>query len=109
MDIDDYMSMLNGFSNESWDLLHIENPLVDGYDFKGADFKAKSIVRKPCAQNGIKLKFITELEQIDNILGEISTTKIIYQFFLDAPYYRNESIQMHLIKIPSTDCINKMI
>lgn len=82
---------------------------VDGYDFKGADFKAKSIVRKPCAQNGIKLKFITELEQIDNILGEISTTKIIYQFFLDAPYYRNESIQMHLIKIPSTDCINKMI
>lgn len=82
---------------------------LDGYDFKGADFKAKSIIRKPCVQNGIKLKFITELEQIDDILGELSTPKIIYQFFLDAPYYRNESIQMHLIKIPSTDCINKMI
>lgn len=82
---------------------------VDGYDFKGADFKAKSIVRKPCAQNGIKLKFITELEQINEILSEISTPKIIYQFFLNAPYYRNEFSEMRLIKIPSTDCISKMI
>lgn len=82
---------------------------LDGYDFKGADFKAKSIIRKPCAQNGIKFKFITELEQIDTILNKLSMPKIIYQFFLDAPYYRNESLQMHLIKIPSTDCIRKMI
>lgn len=34
MGIDDYISMLGNFSNESWDLLHIENPLVDAYDFK---------------------------------------------------------------------------
>lgn len=82
---------------------------IDGYDFKGADFKAKSIVRKPNAKNGIKLKFITEIAQIDDILNEISTTRIIYQFFLDAPYYKNKVHQMHLIKIPSTDCISNMI
>lgn len=34
MDIDNYISMLSDFSNASWDLLHVENPLVDGYDFK---------------------------------------------------------------------------
>lgn len=28
MGIDDYISMLNDFSNASWDLLHIENLLV---------------------------------------------------------------------------------
>ena len=34
LDIDNYISMLNDFSNASWDLLHVENPLVDAYDFK---------------------------------------------------------------------------
>lgn len=105
---------LHGASDQT--ILNIKKALqndniyfIDGYDFKGADFKAKSIVRKPCAQNGIKLKFITALEQIDDILNEISSTRVIYQFFLDAPYYRNASHQMHLIKIPSTDYISNMI
>ena len=82
---------------------------LDGYDSKDADFKTKSIIRKPCAQNGIKFKFVTEIEQIDDILDELSVPKIIYQFFLDTPYYRNESVQMHTIKISSTDCVSKMI
>lgn len=105
---------LHGASDQT--ILNIKKALqndnvyfIDGYDFKGADFKAKSIVRKPCAQNGIKLKFITALDQIDDILDEISSTRVIYQFFLDAPYYRNASHQMHLIKIPSTDYISNMI
>ena len=34
MDIDNYISMLSSFSNASWDLFHIENTLVDAYDFK---------------------------------------------------------------------------
>lgn len=34
MDIDNYISMLSSFSNASWDLLHVENTLVDAYDFK---------------------------------------------------------------------------
>ena len=34
MDIDNYISMLSNFSNASWDLFHVENPLVDAYDFK---------------------------------------------------------------------------
>lgn len=34
MDIDNYISMLSDFSNASWNLFHIENPLVDAYDFK---------------------------------------------------------------------------
>ena len=54
-------------------------------------------------------KDLTALEQIDDILDEISSTRVIYQFFLDAPYYQNASHQMHLIKIPSTDYISNMI
>ena len=34
MDIDNYISMLSGFSRAGWDLLHVENLLVDAYDFK---------------------------------------------------------------------------
>ena len=34
MDIDNYISILSDFSNASWNLFHVENPLVDAYDFK---------------------------------------------------------------------------
>lgn len=35
MDINNYISMLNNFSNAtSWSLLHIKNPLVSVYSFK---------------------------------------------------------------------------
>lgn len=105
---------LHGLSDQT--ILNIKKALqndnfyfIDGFDFKGADFKVKSIIREPSAHNDIKLKFITSLEQIDDILVEISSTRIIYQFFLDTPYYKNTSHQIHSIKIPSTDYINHMI
>lgn len=82
---------------------------IDGYDFRGADFSVKSITRKASAQNGIKLKFITEISQIQDILNIISTTRIIYQFFLVKPFYENTQHQMYPIKIKTTQTIEKMI
>ena len=82
---------------------------VDGYDFKGAGFSPKSIVRKPSAHNEIKLKFITEIHQIADVLNSISTTRIIYQFYLETSFYENNHYEVHAIKIQETQNIEKMI
>lgn len=82
---------------------------VDGYDFKGADFSPKSIARKPSAYNEIKLKFITKMSQIADILNSISTTRIIYQFYLETPFYENNQNEVYTIKIQETQNIEKMI
>ena len=82
---------------------------IDGYDFKGADFSPKSITRKPSAYNEIKLKFITEIGQITDILNSISTTRIIYQFYLETPFYECNQCEVHAIKVQETQNIEKMI
>ncbi|WP_312159400.1 hypothetical protein, partial [Oscillibacter sp.] len=82
---------------------------TDGYDFKGSDFSSKSIVRRATFYNNIKLKFITQLGQIDSILSELSTTRIIYQFYIDAPFYECTTQQLNYIKIASTTNIEDMI
>ena len=82
---------------------------VDGYDFKGAAFSPKSITRKPSAHNEIKLKFITDIHQISDILNFISTTRIIYQFYLETPFYENNQHELHAIKVQETQNIEKMI
>ena len=82
---------------------------VDGYDFKGAAFSPKSITRRPSAHNEIKLKFITDIHQISDILNSISTIRIIYQFYLEVPFYENDQYEMHTIKIQETQNIEKMV
>lgn len=82
---------------------------LDGYNFKGADFSEKSIIRKATMQNDVKFKFITELEQLNTILQSIETTRIIYQFFIHAPYYVNKQYEHHLIQISETEDIASIV
>lgn len=82
---------------------------IDGFDFKGAQFKATSIIRKPSAQNGIKFKFITDLNEIEPILDILSEPKIIYEFYLSEPYFQTEKYDIKQIKISDTEYISLMI
>lgn len=82
---------------------------IDGYDFRGAGFSVKSITRRASAQNGIKLKIITEISQIQDILESITTTRIIYQFFLNQPFYENSKYQMNSIKIQKTQNVDRIV
>jgi hypothetical protein len=81
----------------------------DGYDFKDADFFVKSICKKATSYNEIKLKIISNIGQIDDILNSLSTTREIYQFFTKESFYEN-TVHMH-IKIPivETKDINAII
>lgn len=82
---------------------------TDGYDFKGSNFSAKSITRKATFYNGIKLKFITKLDQINSTLAELSATRIIYQFYIDIPFYECKLQQVYCIKIDATANVEDII
>ena len=72
---------------------------IDGYDFQYAPFNVKSLLVKPDYNNGISLKFINDLSHLDKVLTESKNTKEIYQFYLDKPFYHNESPNLKHIKI----------
>lgn len=97
-------------------VLHIKRALqnddiyfCDGHDFKGADFSAKSISRKATAYNDIKIKLITTLSQIDEILNTVTGTREIYQFFIQEPYYENKKHKHIFIQIEETQNISAII
>ncbi|MEA4957818.1 hypothetical protein SDC9_46157 [bioreactor metagenome] len=69
---------------------------LDGYDFRGADFSIKSIIREVNYHNEIKAKFVL-LTEVDSVLNKINNTKEIYQFYLKKPFYEN--IKQYHIKI----------
>ncbi len=83
--------------------------LWDGYDFLGASFSVKSIIRKANAENNVKIKIINELNMLDSIIEKVSGTKEIYHFYLNEPFYENERNLCYGIQIPSTEDINIMI
>lgn len=81
----------------------------DGYDFKDADFSANSICRKATAHNNVKLKIINDIDQLDDILNSISTTRELYQFYITEPYYTND-IHKHIkIQVEETMNISSII
>lgn len=84
----------------------------DGYNFLGANFDPDSITVRPTYNNGIKLKFLTQLDQLDDTLDACRRrTRVVYQFYLNKPYYEpeNTDCMVHSIRITETNHIAKMI
>ena len=85
---------------------------IDGYNFLGADYDPDSIVIRPTYTNGIKLKFLTKLDQLDSTLEACrKRPRVVYQFYLDKPYYNPDScdFMIHSIRITETSHITQMI
>jgi len=82
---------------------------IDGYDFKGANFSISSICKKVTFYNNIKLKIVSEIEQIDGILKNLTSTREIYQFFTDGLFYKNNKHRHIKIFIEKTNNINEII
>jgi len=81
----------------------------DGYDYKDSDFSVKSICKKATAHNGVKLKIISELRQIDNVINSIQITREIYQFFISEPFFNNTTCKHIQIQVEKTININDII
>ena len=72
---------------------------VDGYDFEGATFNNKSIIKTANSNNQIKIKIINRLEFISETINVISTTKEIYQFYLTNTYFNEDFTNIKQIRI----------
>jgi hypothetical protein len=84
---------------------------TDGYNFFGAIFEPLSIIKTASFHNGIKLKIINKINDLDSTLTSITKTKHIYQFYFQEPFYNNinEDIQDQKIQISELKNIAKII
>ncbi|WP_308698175.1 DUF4297 family anti-phage-associated protein [uncultured Thomasclavelia sp.] len=83
--------------------------LLDGYDFLGSDFFVKSILEQANYYNGIKIKIINTLTELNFVVMNLQKTKEIYHFYLNEPFYENNQSLCYNIQIPSTEDIIKII
>lgn len=68
---------------------------VDGYDFLGADFNVKSIAKSATHDNGIKLKILSSILDLEVTVSAITKTREVYQFHLGNSYFdpANEAVK----------------
>ena len=98
-----YLYIHNLSTSELIDLkqeLHTEDfCFVDGYDFYGASFCCKSLTKRPDFNNKIRIKFLSQPDQINLVLTELTKTKEIYQFYMTDAFYDNSDFGIKHIKI----------
>jgi hypothetical protein len=85
--------------------------VIDGFDFSGSPFSAKSILRKATYLNQIRLKFVNEFDHLVLTINEIKRNRYIYQFYFDTPFYEydNPSTKHTMIQINKLNDIKEII
>lgn len=84
---------------------------IDGYDFYGAEFSVKSIAKSATYDNGIKLKVLNSIADLDATLGVINKTREVYQFHLGKSYFdpANEAVRHVQIQLQKLTDIKAII
>lgn len=73
--------------------------LIDGYDFHGADFNCQSITQQATHGNGIRIKVLNTLAQLEHTVDSIAKTRRVYQFQLGSSYFIYDKPAVQHIKI----------
>jgi len=81
------------------DLAEDEIIILDGFDFEGAEFNVKSIIKKPTLSYQIKLKFLNKLDYLNDTLSLTGRKSEIYQFYLNDIFFDYNSNSIKEIKI----------
>lgn len=82
---------------------------IDGYDYKGAEFSIESICKKATAHNEIMLKILYNQDVLDLVINKIATTREIYQFYTNVPFYENSNHKHIKVSVEQTMHINQII
>lgn len=84
---------------------------IDGYDFHGADFSVKSIAKPANHLNGIKLKVLNSIADLEATVGTVNKTREVYQFHLGTRYFdlANEAVKHVQIQIQKLTDIKAII
>lgn len=83
---------------------------IDGYDFLDADFNVKSIAKSATHDNGIKLKVLNSIADLEATVGAVTKTREVYQFHLGKSYFDPASkavkhVQIQLQKLTDIKAI----
>lgn len=89
------------------DLTEDEIIIADGFDYEGAEFNPKSVIKKPALSYQIKLKFLNKLEYLNDTLSLTGRRSEIYQFYLNDIYFDYNSNSIKVVKI-QVDNLNKI-
>ncbi|MFH7034267.1 DUF4297 family anti-phage-associated protein [Flavobacterium aquidurense] len=89
------------------DLIEDEIIIIDGFDFEGAEFNPKSVIKKPAISNQIKLKFINNINFLKDTIALTGRRSEIYQFYLNDIFFDYNSSSIKEIKI-QVDNLNKI-
>lgn len=73
--------------------------LIDGHDFQGADFSYQSITQKATHGNGIKIKVLNTLSNVEQTVDAVTKTRRIYQFYLGSSYFDYDKPAVRHVKI----------
>ena len=81
----------------------------DGYEFKDAMFSLASLTRHVNYHVGVRLKLINEFSQIDAVFDTCTGRKIVFQFYLNKPFYENSVAVNKSFLVQSTIDVNQII
>lgn len=92
--------------------LHDESfDFVDGYDFKGAQFDAKSISRSAIAGNGPALRIFGDLSEAQATFLSFRRAREVYEFYVTEPAagFADSAIRHTTFQIPEYKDIGRII
>lgn len=76
--------------------------IKDGFDFMGADFDKKSLLKPPSNDHPVKLKFINKLDYLNVLLNEVNRNAAIYQFYINSEIFTCDDPSINQVKIQIT-------
>lgn len=88
-----------------------EFSFIDGYDFHGADFSVRSITKSATYDNGIKLKVLNSIADLEATVGAVKKAREVYQFHLGKSYFdsANEAVKHVQIQLQKLTDIKAII
>lgn len=102
---------LHGISNI--ELIEIKNDLIaegiiicDGFDFEGSTFNSSSILIKPNISHQIKIKFLNNINYIDQTLLLVGRKGEIYQFYQSDIFFNYNNPSIKEVKIQVNELLN---
>ena len=72
---------------------------IDGYDFQGSEFSTDSMLKPISFENPIHIKFLNNINDLEDMLQASNKIIHIYQFYLQQPFFHHKNDNMKHIKI----------
>lgn len=90
-------------------LVNDQFAIQDGYAFKGADFDAQMLAANVQKDHRVDLKVLYTVDELNQTLTQIRTSKQVYQFYLDSPFFNSVDGVDDKICISELSDINSII